>query len=67
MDSQYPIYDLSIPEVYRDWRWKEEDPGYKWLREHFQHIDNMLEISKDTLARQRIIRATFDASLARRV
>lgn len=65
VDSQYPIYALSIPEVYKDWRWKEEYPGHEELREYFQHVNNVLEISKDTLFDQRVVKATFDASIDR--
>lgn len=63
VDSQYPIYALSIPEVYQGWRWKEEYPGHEELREYFKHVDDVLEISKDTMFGERVIRAAFDSPL----
>lgn len=62
MDSQYPIYALSIPEVYKGFRWTEEYPGHEELRDYFAHVDNVLHISKDTIFGQRVTQANFDAS-----
>lgn len=29
VDSELPIYGLSIPEVYRSWNWSRRYPGFK--------------------------------------
>lgn len=41
VDSQYPVYALSIPEVYETWRWKEEYPGAEELQAYFRHVDKV--------------------------
>jgi len=62
VDSQYPVYALSIPEVYNTWTWSQQYPGEKELKRYFQHVDNVLNISKDTLYEHRVLSARFEAS-----
>ncbi|KAK3722215.1 hypothetical protein LTR37_002648 [Vermiconidia calcicola] len=62
VDSQYPIYALAIPEVYNTWNWTEQYPGSAELQRYFQHIDNVLDISKDTIFNTRVSTATWDDS-----
>ena len=63
MDSHYPIYALSIPEVYNTWTWKEKFPGSAELREYFKHVDRVLDLSKDVFYETRVINAKFDADV----
>ena len=63
VDSQYPIYSYSIPEVYKTWTWKQQYPGSEELREYFKHVDSVLDISKDTLFKTKVVTATFDESI----
>jgi cation diffusion facilitator CzcD-associated flavoprotein CzcO len=44
VDSQVPIYEYSIPEVWRSWTWSERFPGWKELRAYFQHVCNTLKL-----------------------
>lgn len=60
MDSQYPIYALSLPEVYEDWTWSSHYPDHVELRAYFRHIDAKLGISKDTIFDSKVTRAVFD-------
>ena len=62
VDSQYPVYALAIPEVYNTWQWTEEYPGAQELQRYFQHIDDTLDISKDTLYNTRVNSAKWDDS-----
>lgn len=62
VDSQYPIYALSIPEVYKTWTWSEQYPGSQELRDYFAHIDKVLDISKDVLLETTVKSAVFDSS-----
>lgn len=48
VDSETPYYQLSIPEVYRDWTFSERFPGHAEIREYFKHVDRVLGLSKDT-------------------
>lgn len=47
VDSEFPFYQLSIPEVYRKWEFSERFPDHKELRKHFAHIDKTLDLRKD--------------------
>jgi cation diffusion facilitator CzcD-associated flavoprotein CzcO len=63
VDSQYPIYAYSIPEVYRTWTWTEEYPGFEELRRYFVHIDRQLNISQDVIFNTKVTKAKFDNHL----
>lgn len=60
VDSQYPVYALSIPEVYKTWRWSEQYPGAKELQEYFKHVDKCIDVSKDALYHTRVAKATWN-------
>ena len=60
VDSQYPIYALSLPEVYEDWNWSSHYPDHVELRAYFEHVDQKLGIKKDTVFNAKVVRATFD-------
>jgi cation diffusion facilitator CzcD-associated flavoprotein CzcO len=47
VDSEWPYYQLNIPEVYRDWEFKEKFPGHKEIRAYCAHIDKVLDLRKD--------------------
>ncbi|EMC93437.1 hypothetical protein BAUCODRAFT_240427 [Baudoinia panamericana UAMH 10762] len=63
VDSQYPVYAYGIPQVYETWAWSEQYPGEKELKRYFQHVDNVLDISKDVLFEHTVVAAGFDPSV----
>jgi cation diffusion facilitator CzcD-associated flavoprotein CzcO len=60
VDSQYPIYAYSIPEVYKTWTWTEEYPGLEELRRYFTHVDKQLDLKKDILLDTKVLAAEFN-------
>src|ERR1700749_1293694 len=60
VDSEFPFYTLSIPEVYTTWTWSSRFPDHKELRRHFDHIDKILDIRKDVQFNARVNSATWD-------
>lgn len=60
VDSETPYYALSIPEVYKDWFWKERFPDYEELREYFAHVDNILDLRRDAYFNTVVTSAAFD-------
>ncbi|KAK9379981.1 FAD/NAD(P)-binding domain-protein [Kockiozyma suomiensis] len=60
VDSDIPVYELSIPEVYNTWTWTERFPGWAELRKYFKHVDKTLNISKDTDFNTCVTDATWD-------
>jgi cation diffusion facilitator CzcD-associated flavoprotein CzcO len=44
VDSQIPLYEFSIPEVWRPWTWSERFPGWAELRAYFLHVCDTLNL-----------------------
>ena len=44
---------------YKTWRWTEQYPGSDELQAYFKHIDQCLDISKDTLFNTRVVKAVW--------
>lgn len=64
VDSPYPVYGYSLPEVYEDWDWTEQYPGHVEMRAYFDHVDKKLDIRTDTLFNTKVVAATFDTASA---
>lgn len=44
VDSQVPLYEYSIPEVWKSWAWSERFPGWEELRAYFRHVCDTLDL-----------------------
>lgn len=44
VDLQIPLYEFSIPEVWRPWTWSERFPGWAELRAYFRHVCDTLNL-----------------------
>ena len=60
VDSHVPQYEYSIEAVWRDWLWTERFPGRDELVRYFEHVDSVLELSRDIDLSTRVSRAIFD-------
>ncbi|RVX71000.1 hypothetical protein B0A52_06158 [Exophiala mesophila] len=60
VDSEVPIYELPIPEVYKDWHWTTNYPDWKELQAYFAHVDKVLGLSKDVAFQTVVVGAEFD-------
>ncbi|KAJ3844988.1 cyclohexanone monooxygenase [Lentinula raphanica] len=65
VDSEVPVYDLSLEELWRDWTWTEKFPGFEELRRYFDYIDQKLEVRKDISFDKRVVAAKFNANMNR--
>ncbi|KAI1259003.1 hypothetical protein F5Y18DRAFT_322388 [Xylariaceae sp. FL1019] len=65
VDSEMPYYQFSIPEVWKTWSWSERFPGHEELKRYFQHVDNVLGLSKYATFSTRVTGADFNSSTAR--
>lgn len=54
-----------MPEVYTTWAWSKKFPAGEELRRYFQHVDEVLDISKDVEFGVRVTGAQFDAQNGR--
>ena len=62
VDSQVPVYEYSIPEIWEDWTWTEAYPSWKELRAYFDHVNEKLDIKKDVEFDSRVVGAEHDLS-----
>ncbi|KAF2213457.1 hypothetical protein CERZMDRAFT_58188 [Cercospora zeae-maydis SCOH1-5] len=60
VDSPVPIYELAIPEVYKDWHWTTNYPNWEELQGYFDHMDKVLGLSKDCAFETVVVSAEFD-------
>jgi cation diffusion facilitator CzcD-associated flavoprotein CzcO len=65
VDSEYPFYQLNIPEVYKTWTFSERFPGHQELRKYMAHIDKVLNLRKDTYFNARVNSGTWDEAKGR--
>ncbi|KAE8140577.1 hypothetical protein BDV38DRAFT_239922 [Aspergillus pseudotamarii] len=61
VDSEMPAYQFNIPVVWKDWHWSERFPGVEELRRYFEHVDRVLELSKDTYFNTVVSECRFDS------
>lgn len=55
-----PIYELAIPEVYKDWTWKTNYPAWEELQGYFDHCNKVLDLEKDTSFNTVVVGAEFN-------
>lgn len=60
VDSPVPIYELAIPEVYKDFHWTTNYPDWHELQNYFEHADKVLNLSKDSAFETVVTSAEFD-------
>jgi cation diffusion facilitator CzcD-associated flavoprotein CzcO len=60
VDSQYPVYALSIPEVYKEWTWTSHYPDHVELRQYFDHVESILHVKKDCVFDSKVVEAVWD-------
>ena len=65
VDSEFPLYQLSIPEVWKTWTFSERFPDHAELRRYFQHVDKTLDLSKDVSYRSIVVESTYDENEGR--
>ncbi|KAB8076530.1 hypothetical protein BDV29DRAFT_200024 [Aspergillus leporis] len=61
VDSEMPSYQFNIPAVWKDWHWSERFPGDEEVRRYFEHVDRVLELSKDTFFNTVVSGCRFDS------
>lgn len=65
VDSHVPVYEYSLEEVWRDWRWTERFPSWRELRRYFRHVDRKLDLVRDIRFRTRVSAARYDEARRR--
>lgn len=65
VDSEFPYYQLSIPEVWKTWTFTERFPDHKELRNYFKHVDKILGLSTDVAYSTVVVESTWDEKESR--
>ena len=60
VDSQVPLYELSLPELWRDWTWSERFPGWRELRAYFRQVCDRLALWPHMAMGTRMTGAAWD-------
>uniref|UniRef100_A0AC35F280 Flavin-containing monooxygenase n=1 Tax=Panagrolaimus sp. PS1159 TaxID=55785 RepID=A0AC35F280_9BILA len=60
VDSSVPIYEFSIPEIWKGWNWSQRYPDWKELQAYFEYCDSIMDIKKDVAFNTKVIEAHFD-------
>ncbi|KAH8655973.1 hypothetical protein BGZ61DRAFT_541153 [Ilyonectria robusta] len=60
VDSETPVYQLSLPNVTDSFNFTERFPDGEELRRYFAHLDQTLDLRKDTIFNTRVIGVHFD-------
>lgn len=60
VDSEVPIYQLSIPGTWETWNYSTNYPGWDELQAYFDHVDKTLNLSKDCSFETVVVGAEFD-------
>lgn len=65
VDSEVPEYELSIPEIWKDWTWSTNYPKYDEIRRYFDHVDAVLQVKKDCAFNSVVVDAQFNTDEGR--
>ncbi|KAF9061658.1 FAD dependent oxidoreductase [Rhodocollybia butyracea] len=65
VDSEVPLYELSIEEVWKDWKWTERFPDRNELCAYFNYVGEKLDLKKDIRFNTRVTAASFDPTTDR--
>lgn len=65
VDSEWPYYQLTIPEVWKDFDFAERFPNHEEIRRYFAHADKVLDLKKDIQFNARVNSADWNGDEAR--
>ncbi|KIW42093.1 uncharacterized protein PV06_05677 [Exophiala oligosperma] len=65
VDSEFPFYQLNIPEVWKTWGFTQRFPHQQELRDYFRHVDKQCDLRKDTYFNTRVVEAVWNEEMGR--
>ncbi|KAF2756527.1 FAD/NAD(P)-binding domain-containing protein [Pseudovirgaria hyperparasitica] len=60
VDTAMPLYQFSIPEVYKTFKWRSTHPTRAEIMEYIDHLDKVLHITPYVHLRKRVVEASYD-------
>ncbi|KAJ5158180.1 uncharacterized protein N7500_007831 [Penicillium coprophilum] len=64
-DTEVPIYEFSIPEVYNTWNWSTNYPEWSEIQRYFRHVDQTLNLSKHAAFQTVVTGSVYDTNAAK--
>ncbi|KAK7464818.1 hypothetical protein VKT23_006024 [Stygiomarasmius scandens] len=65
VDSEVPLYEFSLPELWKDWTWSERFPGWEEIRRYFAYMEKKLDVKKDISFNSRVVSAHWNSDAER--
>lgn len=60
VDSETPLYQLDLPEVWNTFNFSQKYPGHEELKTYFAHMSEVLDLRKDAVFNARVTSATYE-------
>ena len=60
VDTECPVYQLTDPELFKDWTWSERYPGRDELVRYFAHVAKVWDLNKDITFNSRVQKAHWN-------
>lgn len=60
VDCEFPYYSYSDPAIWKSFTWTQRFPDSHQLREYFQHVDKIWDLSKDVKLNTRVVEARYE-------
>lgn len=60
VDTECPVYQLTDPELFKDWTWSERYPGRDELVRYFAHVAKVWDLNKDITFNSRVQEAHWN-------
>ena len=60
LDSPIPVYEFSLPKIWKGWTWSCKYPNYVELRRYFDHVEEQLQIKKDVIFDSAVASSEWD-------
>jgi len=61
VDSEFPFYQLNVPESYKSFDFTQRFPDHHELRRYMAHLDKTLQLRKDVVFDAEVCSAEYDA------
>jgi len=65
VDSPYPLYQLNIPEVHKEWDFNYSFPAQQELSDYFHHVDKALDLRKDVFFNEEVTSVRYNSTEGR--
>jgi len=64
-DSDVPVYEYSLEELWKGWKWTERFPSRSEMRAYFDYVDKTFDVRRDIKFNTRVTAAEFDTTTDR--